>query len=289
MRRKHASQEAELCELVRHGCQLAIRLGLSVNQVTGILRHEMAHAGVEALATTPGRKITFSELAILTGLPRQEVARLLDVDRRKMPADISPNNKIFRIVRGWFEDRDFQNALGRPRKLAMTGENSFGDVVRRYAGDVTPQSAAKMLTQSKLVNREQGKIWLTKLAFLQRTKMNSRRKKKNSDTYSLFRLLSDSFVSAPHAGVVFFERATLDNISDDVAPIIQARAIRTMRTSLDRVAVIKNDRRQRTADTLAVEKKSRLHAFVCVLREVEVQKGRLVRISKRHFLAEKSK
>jgi hypothetical protein len=201
-----------------------------------------------------------------------------------MATDISPNNKVFKIVRGWFEDRDFQNALGRPRKLALTGENSFSDVVRRYAGDVTPQSAARMLAQSKLVKRERGKIWLTKLAFLQKAKKNSTRKQEVSEAYSLFRLLSDAFVSAPHAGVVFFERATIDNIDEHVAPIVQARAIRTMRTSLDRVTVINRAKKQQMTRAPAMEMNSRLHAFVCILRDAELHQAQSVRISRRHLL-----
>ena len=288
MNRQPNSQEAELCELIRHSCQIAIGLGLSVNQVTAILRHEMAHAGVELLAKTTSRKITFSDLAILTGLPRQEVAKLLDIDRRTVPADIFPNNKVFRIVRGWFEDRDFKNARGRPRKLALTGEISFSDVVRRYAGDVTPQSAARMLTQAKLAKIERGQIFLTKLAFLQKNKKSSTRKQGNSETYSLFRLLSDSFVSVRRPGVVFFERATVENINESVAPIVQARAIRTMRTSLDRVAVMNGGKKQRMTRSRAVEKRSRLHAFVCVLREAELHQAQSVKISKRHFPAKQA-
>jgi hypothetical protein len=204
-----------------------------------------------------------------------------------VPTEMPPNNKIFRIVRGWFEDRDFQNVRGHPRKLALTGENSFIDVVRRYAGDVTPQSAARMLTQAKLANREHGKIYLTKLAYVQRSRKDIRHKQKSSEAYLLFRLLSDSFVGGPRAGVVFFERATVEGIGADVAPIFQARVVRTMRTSLDRVAVIDSAGRQQINRELGVaEQKSRLHAFVCVVREAEAHNVQTVRVSKRHLLTQ---
>jgi len=83
-----------------------------------------------------GKAPTVSRMAIVTGINRKEVKRLLD-----LPAEIEPgigkHNRALRVVTGWLQDAEFHNDKGDPAILAYgDGSDPFNELVRRYGGDV---------------------------------------------------------------------------------------------------------------------------------------------------------
>lgn len=105
--------------------------------------------------TIPGRKPSVSRAALLTGLTRKEVQRL--VERDEDHADDGsglPENRAARVVAGWVRDSEFQDGRGDARPLVFDGsEPSFSTLVRRYSGDMPPRAVLDELVHVGAVER----------------------------------------------------------------------------------------------------------------------------------------
>lgn len=101
-----------------------------------------------------GRKQSVTRVALLTGLSRKEVLRVM---RLAPPADsiaAEQHNRSARVVSGWVRDPLFRDQYGRPADLVFDGgEQSMTELVRRYSGDITPRAVLDELTRVGLVER----------------------------------------------------------------------------------------------------------------------------------------
>jgi len=113
-----------------------------------LLRHGVSHGEFSSWAKQAyvaeaskhfgidGKSPTVSRMAIITGINRKEVKRLLE-----LPADIEPaiakHNRALRVVTGWLQDADFHDKKGKPAALSYgAADEEFNELVRRYGGDV---------------------------------------------------------------------------------------------------------------------------------------------------------
>jgi len=103
------------------------------------------HAYVEVAATEfriPGKKQSTSRIALLSGLTRKEVQRLLDVPAANDKDSEAGEryNRAARVVAGWVRDTDFSDADGNPKVLSLQdgpqNRPSFAELVRRFSGDI---------------------------------------------------------------------------------------------------------------------------------------------------------
>lgn len=84
-----------------------------------------------------GRPTNISRVALLTGLDRKEIKRVRDGLSGEPPARAPVQDRISRVLSGWHQDADFLDADGQPLELAPDGpSSSFGELMRRYGGDV---------------------------------------------------------------------------------------------------------------------------------------------------------
>lgn len=85
----------------------------------------------------PGKKQTTSRVAILTGLTRKEVQRLLALPQNTDYAATEEYNRATRVITGWVRDPDFGDGRGHPHPLRMDdSRRSFVELVKRYSGDI---------------------------------------------------------------------------------------------------------------------------------------------------------
>ena len=103
------------------------------------------HAYVEVAATEfriPGKKQSTSRIALLSGLTRKEVQRLLDAPAANDEDSEAGEryNRAARVVAGWVRDTDFSDADGNPKVLSLQdgpqNRPSFAELVRRFSGDI---------------------------------------------------------------------------------------------------------------------------------------------------------
>jgi hypothetical protein len=89
-----------------------------------------------------GRPTNLSRTALLTGLDRKAISgikkkRAADPAAFAAPPPQHKQNRIARVLSGWYQDPQYLTAEGRPRVLPLAGPApSYEDLVKRYGGDV---------------------------------------------------------------------------------------------------------------------------------------------------------
>ena len=106
-----------------------------------------------------GKAPSMSRAAILSGMTRKEVARLL-AERPADEAELGERyNRAARVLTGWQRDIDFTESDGSPRWLRDEGPRSFAELVRRHSGDVPPRAVLDELLRVGAVRRhDDGRI-----------------------------------------------------------------------------------------------------------------------------------
>lgn len=102
------------------------------------------HTYVEVAASEfgiPGKKQSVSRVALLSGLTRKEVQRLIETPPANDTEVGERYNRAARVVAGWVRDMDFSDANGNPKVLSLQegtphGRASFAELVRRFSGDI---------------------------------------------------------------------------------------------------------------------------------------------------------
>jgi hypothetical protein len=111
-----------------------------------------------------GSRVNVSRLSVVTGLTRKEVSVLLGKPakpRKTRMKKRAMEQRALRVLRGWRVDPLFQTPSGRPAPLSIRGNRkAFPQLVRTYAGDVTPVSVLKELERLELIKTRAGKVQL---------------------------------------------------------------------------------------------------------------------------------
>jgi len=125
-----------------------LRAGINWRGLADVLKATYVEVATEDFGIR-GRPTNVSRVAILTGLTRKEVRRLRDVLEQASPEVFSRMNAATRVLSGWYQDREFLGADGRPAALPPEGERgSFAALCRAYGGGI---AAATMLKELKHV------------------------------------------------------------------------------------------------------------------------------------------
>lgn len=144
-----------------------------------LIRHEMSHAEFSELARhayvkeayqhfgIKGRKMTYSRVAVLTGLTRKEVVRQVNLDDSELSEPSSPTRAV-RVIDGWLHDQEFQTNDGLPAQLSLHGDvGSFTALVARYSGDISQGAVADELERVGVVVRpSKGTIKLIEAGYI---------------------------------------------------------------------------------------------------------------------------
>ena len=156
---------------------MSSRLQKAVTQVLSplvrlLLRHGVSHGEFSSWAKQAyvneasqhfglnDKTPTVSRMAIVTGINRKEVKRLLE-----LPAEIEPSiakhNRALRVVTGWLQDAEFHTDKGEPATL-IYGDNTdtFNELVRRYGGDVPARALLDELVRVGTVKQTDSDVEL---------------------------------------------------------------------------------------------------------------------------------
>ncbi len=140
--------------------RILLRHGVAYTEFSEVLRAVFAEVAGDEFGL-PGKRQSQSRIAILTGLTRKEVARLVntnfgrDVDENKR--DI---HRVARVLVGWHQDPEFTGPYGVPLEVPFESPDgvSFSELVRRYSGDMAPRAMLDELLRVGAVE-ELGNDW----------------------------------------------------------------------------------------------------------------------------------
>ncbi|VAW42142.1 hypothetical protein MNBD_GAMMA01-711 [hydrothermal vent metagenome] len=98
----------------------------------------------------PDKKQTKTRVAILTGLSRVEIDRILKIEK---PLEVTEQtwNRATKVLSGWCNDSDYLDSNRKPVKLPVYGDLSFSSLVEKYSGGATMRSVLDELENVKSV------------------------------------------------------------------------------------------------------------------------------------------
>ncbi len=138
--------------LLRPLARILIRHGIAYGEFAEVAKTVFVETAAEDFAL-PGRKSSGSRIAILTGLTRKEVKRLVDQARQGKPVSRTNPSRAGRVLAGWHSDPRFTGS-GGPLALPFDSDSgpSFSELVRRYSGDMPARAMLEELDRVSAVD-----------------------------------------------------------------------------------------------------------------------------------------
>jgi hypothetical protein len=131
--------------------RLLLEAGIGVGEFHQLAKMAYARAARDAAKEA---RPNYSRIAVLTGIPRGEVAEILRRPEEQAPPVERGGQRAERVLQGWWNDGDFCDAFGKPSKLPLRGSRrSFAALVKRYAGDPRVVTLLKELVRVRAVRR----------------------------------------------------------------------------------------------------------------------------------------
>jgi len=147
-----SSQEAACRRILDPLARLFLRFGIGAGEFATLCKISYVRAAADASRMANGR-INRSRIAVLTGLTRPEVARILAAKANEETPRVWHRQRAARVLDGWYSDDVFKGRRGLPLALPLKGRRwSFEALVRRYAGDVPVKAMLQVLSDAKVVS-----------------------------------------------------------------------------------------------------------------------------------------
>jgi hypothetical protein len=147
---------ALVCRRVLHPLiRILVRFGISAGEFKAIVDSVYAHAGSEYLETN-GERVTFSKLAVVTGINRAFLPAILKAPRNIFqPRSAVQLHRAARVLSGWYDDAKFRDRSGSPATLPIEGTSgaTFRRLCELYSGSVYYQTLLSELERLGAVRR----------------------------------------------------------------------------------------------------------------------------------------
>lgn len=133
--------------------RILIRNGVSATETTDLVRQVFVDAATSEEFQLPGRRLSDTRVAILTGLSRKEVHRLRNEAHKNR--SVTSLSRVSRVIAGWNQDPDFTGPYGLPLAIPFEDDPkidapSFTELVRRHSGDMAPRAMLDELLRTGL-------------------------------------------------------------------------------------------------------------------------------------------
>jgi len=120
--------------------RILLRNHMSFKAFVDIAKHTYVGVAADEFGI-PGKKTSVSRVALLSGLTRKEVQRLLDAPAVDDAEAGERYNRAARVVAGWVRDPEFSDSEGNPKVLTLQegaggGRADFAELARRFSGDI---------------------------------------------------------------------------------------------------------------------------------------------------------
>lgn len=116
---------------------LLVSAGLTPKRFAELAKWAFVQSAASKARLRNGR-INQSKVAVLTGLPRNEVKRLLTAKGEATDLRMAQLTPVERVIAAWLSKGRYISPTGIPKRLRVSGNAlSFEDLARTHGGDVT--------------------------------------------------------------------------------------------------------------------------------------------------------
>lgn len=148
----HRVLEAAVSQLLRPLFRLLLRQSMSFVAFEEIAKRVYVEVAMRDFAIE-GKQPSMSRAAILSGLTRKEVSRLLTAPAETDAGLGERYNRAARVLTGWVRDPDFLDAAGQPLPLPAEGGSGFAALVKRHGADAPVRAVLDELLRVGAVRR----------------------------------------------------------------------------------------------------------------------------------------
>lgn len=213
--------------LLRNGISFQTFADIAKNQFVAVARSEFA---------IEGRKQSTSRIAVITGLTRKEVTRII---RLSLPGDqesAERYNRASRVISGWRRDGDFLDSKGKPAVLALSGRtHTFQELVKRYSGDMPYRAVLDELVAGGVVRRQgNNRVRLMERAYLPKADVSMKLHILGTDTEYLIDTIGHN-LRPGDSGPRFQRKVLYDNLPDEVLPALRRRSSKMGQALLEKL------------------------------------------------------
>lgn len=141
-------------KILKSLAKVLLRFGVSYQEFSEWSKIAFVEAAIDS-ETLKKKKVTNTAIAIITGLHRKDVKRIMEKPTNN-DVEISQTNRFLKVVNGWLHDVDF-SVKGKPKTLPFEGEISFSELNRRYSGDMKPKAMLSELIECGMISVDENK------------------------------------------------------------------------------------------------------------------------------------
>jgi hypothetical protein len=228
---------AAILRLLRPLVRILLRNGVSFSTFADFVKWVYVDVASKEFGIR-GRKQSTSRVSVLTGLSRKEVMRVRQLPRPDDRASAEKYNRAARVIAAWRREKKFLDAEGNPAPLPMTGPDvSFGELVKRFSGDVPVRATLDELIRVGAVERlEDGRVSLLTRIYVAESSNADKLHILGTDVAHLISTICHNL--RPDSSGPFFQRkVAYDNLPDEVLPMFRkhsAKKAQTLLENLDR-------------------------------------------------------
>lgn len=153
-------QLSSLAPLVRPLIRLCLEYGFTLNDLVEVSKFVFVEEG-RTIVKKRGKSINLSRVALLTGVHRADVRRLLN----EAPNLDDSRSAVSRVLTQWENDKRFLDGRGKPRVLSFKGEESeFAELVSVAAKSYRSGTVLAELVRTKLVEKTEAGLKMLETA-----------------------------------------------------------------------------------------------------------------------------
>lgn len=123
--------------------RILLRQGVSYAEFAEVAKAVYVETAVKDFKVA-GRKATRTRIAVITGLTRKEVKRVIDEAAKERFELKTSYNRLVRVLVGWHTDPEFIGPYGMPLDLKYESDDpedkTFSYLVKKHSGDMSPRS-----------------------------------------------------------------------------------------------------------------------------------------------------
>ncbi len=202
--------------------RILLRYGVSFDEFELIAKRAYVDVAARefSLTTRPSSK---SRIALLTGLNRREVARILAMQADPQPRSAESFNRSARIVASWVRDPRFQDASGAPAVLPIdAAEPSLAMLVQSHGTDIPVMTVLRELKNAGAVEEtSDGRLRLLRAGYIPSASEIDKLELLGTDVAALLATIDNNLANPGQA--LFQRKVSFPQLSPAGVAVLQKR------------------------------------------------------------------